>query len=170
MKYQSLRTILALACEEGMHVHQMDVKTAFLNGNLEEEVYMEQPDHLEKKNPKQKVWKLKKALYGLKQAPRAWNKLLHEFLEAQGFTRSLYDTAIYVRGEKEERVILSVYVDDLLIVSKNLESVEAVKNQLNREFEMVDFGEASSILGIQITRNLEEGWLELMEAKERSMR
>ena len=161
MKYQSLRTILALACEEGMHVHQMDVKTAFLNGDLEEEVYMEQPDHLEKKNPKQKVWKLKKALYGLKQAPRAWNKRLHEFLEAQGFTRSLYDTAIYVRGEKEERVILSVYVDDLLIVSKNLESVEAVKNQLKREFEMVDFGEASSILGIQITRNMEEGWLEL---------
>jgi hypothetical protein len=85
MKYQSLRTILALACEEGMHVHQMDVKTAFLNGDLEEEVYMEQPDHLEKKNPKQKVWKLKKALYGPKQAPRAWNKRLHEFLEAQWF-------------------------------------------------------------------------------------
>ena len=71
MKYQSLRTILPLACEENMHVHQMDVKTAFLNGELEEEVYMEQPDFLVEKKSKDKVWKLKKALYGLKQAPIA---------------------------------------------------------------------------------------------------
>ena len=161
MKYQSLRTILALACEEGMHIHQMDVKTAFLNGNLEEEVYMEQPEFMVKEGAEQKVWKLKKALYGLKQAPRAWNKRLHEFLEGQGFTRSLYDTAIYLKGEGPDRVILSVYVDDLLIVSKNLKNVEAVKGQLGKEFDMVDFGEAGSILGIQITRNLEEGWLEL---------
>ena len=78
MKYQSLITILALACEEGMHVHKMDVKTAFLNSDLEEEMYVEQPNHLEKDNPKQKVRKLKKALYGLR-VPRAWNKRLHAF-------------------------------------------------------------------------------------------
>jgi hypothetical protein len=159
MKYQSLRTILALACEEGMHVHQMDVKTAFLNGELEEEVYMEQPDYMVQQE--NKVWKLKRALYGLKQAPRAWNRRLHLFLEGLGFCRSLYDTAIYVKGKGDDRIIISVYVDDLLIVSKNLNSVEAVKTKLKQEFEMSDFGEASSILGIQITRNLEQGWLEL---------
>ena len=139
MKYQSLRTILALACEENMHVHQMDVKTAFLNGELEEEVYMEQPDFLVEKKSKDKVWKLKKALYGLKQAPRAWNRRLHEFLESQDFTRSLYDTAIYTRGEGQDRIILSLYVDDLLIVGKNLREVELVRDQLKNEFEMVDF-------------------------------
>ena len=161
MKYQSLRTILALACEEGMYVHQMDVKTAFLNGDLDEEVYMEQPDHTMKTTSSNKVWKLKRALYGLKQAPRAWNRRLHLFLESQGFFRSLYDTAIYVRGEGKSRVIISVYVDDLLIVSNNLKEIEGVKQKLSLEFEMVDFGEASSILGIQISRNLAQGWLEI---------
>ena len=83
------------------------------------------------------------------------------FLRVKGFFRSLYDTAIYVRGEGKSRVILSVYVDDLLIVSNNLQTIEGVKQKLKLEFEMVDFGEASSILGIQITRNLAQGWLEL---------
>ena len=161
MKYQSLRTILALACEEGMHIHQMDVKTAFLNGDLNEEVYMEPPEYLKTAASKNKVWKLRRALYGLKQAPRAWNTRLHLFLEGQGFTRSLFDTAIYLRGEGKSRVILSVYVDDLLIVSSDLGAIERVKRKLKSEFDMVDFGEASSILGIQITRNLAEGWLEL---------
>ena len=161
MKYQSLRTILALACEEGMFVHQMDVKTAFLNGNLSEEVYMEPPEFLKTAAAQGKVWRLRKALYGLKQAPRAWNTRLHLFLEGQGFMRSLYDAAIYMRGEGRSRVILSVYVDDLLIVSSDSNLIKSVKQKLSREFEMVDFGEASSILGIQITRNMKEGWLEL---------
>ena len=144
MKYQSLRTILALACEEGMHIHQMDVKTAFLNGDLNEEVYMEPPEYLKTAASKNKVWKLRRALYGLKQAPRAWNTRLHLFLEGQGFTRSLFDTAIYLRGEGKSRVILSVYVDDLLIVSSDLGAIERVKRKLKSEFDMVDFGEASS--------------------------
>jgi hypothetical protein len=161
MKYQSLRTLMAIANEENMHVHQMDVKTAFLNGDLDEDVYMEQPEGLEREDNPNKVWKLRKALYGLKQAPRAWNKRLNEFLERQGFCRSLYDTAVYVRGEGKGKVILAVYVDDLLVLSKDLIAVEKVKGLLHSEFEMVDFGEAESILGVQITRNRESGWLEL---------
>ena len=161
LKYQSLRVLLALANEEGMHVHQMDVKTAFLNGELEEEVYLEQPEWLAKKGEEEKVWKLRKALYGLKQAPRAWNKRLNDFLVGKGFCRSSYDTAIYTEGSGDSRVFIGVYVDDILVISRDLKRVEEIKSLLGTEFEMTDFGEADTVLGIQIKRNLTEGWLEL---------
>ena len=161
MKYQSLRTVLAIANEEGLLVHQMDVKNAFLHGELEEDVFMEQPEFLVKKGEEEKVWKLNKALYGLKQAPRAWNKRLDDFLKGKGFYQCLNDTAIYTKGEGDDKVILAVYVDDILLISKKICGVNEVKGDLSREFEMVDFEEVESILGIQITRSMEEGWLEL---------
>ena len=161
MKYQSLRTLLALANEEELHIHQMDVKNAFLNGEIQEDVYMEQPEFLVKKGEEHKVWKLNKALYGLKQAPRAWNMRLDDFLKEKGFEKSLNDTAIYVKGEGGSRVILAIYVDDILLISKEFSLVVEMKQELCNEFEMVDFEEVESILGIQVTRNVQEGWLEL---------
>ena len=122
MKYQSLRTVLAIANEEGLEVHQMDVKNAFLYGELEEDVYMEQPEFLVRKGEEEKVWKLNKALYGLKQAPRAWNKRLSDFLKGKGFIQCMNDTAIYIKGKGFE-----------------------VKEELCQEFEMVDKREVREV-------------------------
>jgi len=165
LKYQSLRVLLSIANEEKMHVHQMDVKTAFLNGDLEEEVYVEQPEGMIKTGEEHKVWKLKKALYGLKQAPRAWNRRLDEFLVSKGFKRSSFDTAIYSKGSGALGIFVAVYVDDILVISKDIERVKGVKGQLSAEFEMSDFGEAETVLGIQIKRNWDEGWIELNQAR-----
>jgi len=165
LKYQSLRVLLAIANEERMHVHQMDVKTAFLNGELEEEVYVEQPEGLIKVGEERKVWKLRKALYGLKQAPRAWNKRLNDYMMGKGFKRSSFDTAIYFMGSGLSGVFVAIYVDDILVISRDLNRVKEVKKMLSEEFEMSDFGEAQTVLGIQIKRNLEEGWLELDQAR-----
>ena len=91
VKYKSLRLLLAVANERDMHVHQMDVTTAYLNGDLEEEIYM--------KSPSGELWKLQRSIYGLKQAPRCWNKKIHDFLEGEGFKRHISDYATYSKGE-----------------------------------------------------------------------
>ena len=136
LKYQSLRVLLAIANEERMHVHQMDVKTAFLNGELEEEVYVEQPEGLIKVGEERKVWKLRKALYGLKQAPRAWNKRLNDYMMGKGFKRSSFDTAIYFMGSGLSGVFVAIYVDDILVISRDLNRVKEVKRSEEHTSEL----------------------------------
>ena len=131
----------------------MDVKSAFLNGPLEEEVYLQQPPGFETTWQEDKVLKLKKALYGLKQAPRAWNKRIDSFLTDSGFKRCIVEHGVYVKFLKnDEALLLCLYVDDLVITGSNTREIKNLKTQLGSEFEMTDLGELSYFLGIEFMK------------------
>ena len=114
-RYTSIRTIIALATKMKWKLHQMDVKTAFLNGVIKEEVYIEQPQGFEVEDIKTHVCRLKKTLYGLKQAFRAWYGRIDSFLTSLGFTKSKEDYSLYFKVMNDEPVILLLYVDDLFL-------------------------------------------------------
>ena len=120
-------------------LHQMDVKTAFLNGVIEEEVYIEQPQGFEVEDRWTHVCKLKKALYGLKQAPRACYERIDSFLSSMGFTKSKADPNLYLKVVKDEPVIPLLYVDDLFLTGNEKQIMES-KKKLVEEFEMKDLG------------------------------
>jgi hypothetical protein len=138
-RYNSSRTIIALAAKMKWKLHQMDVKTTFLNVVIEEEVYIEQPQGFEVENKKSHVYRLKKSLYGLKQAPRAWYGRMDSFLTRLGFTKSIVDSNLYFKIMNDEPVILLLYVDDLFLTGEeNL--ITECKKRLTSEFEMKDLG------------------------------
>ncbi|KAE8686785.1 cytochrome c bioproteinsis protein CCS1 [Hibiscus syriacus] len=133
---------------------QLDVKTAFLHGNLEEEIYMLQPEGFEEKEKKNLVCMLNKSLYGLKQAPRCWYKRFDSFIMCLGYNRLNADPCAYFkRSGDNDFVILLLYVDDILVAGPNKDHIEELKAQLVREFEMKDLGSANKILGMQIHRD-----------------
>jgi hypothetical protein len=159
--YGARRTLLAVAAREGYEIHQVDVKTAFLNGELEEEVYVTQPPGFEN-GDRNTVCRLKKALYGLKQAPRAWHKTLNDKLEVMGYVVCKSDAGVYVRCcEDGGKSYVLIYVDDLLIVSKGMSEVERVKELLKKEFTIHDLGEVKDFLGCQVMRDREKGLISL---------
>ncbi|KAJ0970051.1 hypothetical protein J5N97_022928 [Dioscorea zingiberensis] len=128
----------------------MDVKSAFLNGELEEEVYVCQPPGYEKKNNEEKVFKLRKALYGLRQAPRAWYSKLDRSLASLGFERSPHEHAVYKRCTGKSSLLIGVYVDDLIIIGSNHEEIKRFKRQMMEKFNMSDLGLLSYYLGIEV--------------------
>ncbi|OIT38695.1 retrovirus-related pol polyprotein from transposon tnt 1-94 [Nicotiana attenuata] len=129
----------------------MDVKSAFLNGVLEEEVYIDQPLGYKVEGQENKVLKLKKALYGLKQAPRAWNSRIDKYFQANGFSKCPHEHALYVKIAKNGDILLvCLYVDDLIFTGNNPKMFEEFKEAMAREFEMTDIGLMSYYLGIQV--------------------
>ena len=128
---------MALASMTKWYLHQMDVKTSFHNGVIEEQVYIEQPQVFEVEDRANHVCKFKKALYGLKQAPRAWYGRIDSFLTSLGFTKSKYDPNLYFKVMDDEPAILLLYVDDLFLTENEKQIVECNKN-LAEEFEMKD--------------------------------
>lgn len=152
-KFQTIRTLLALAARDDLHLHQMDVKTAFLNGVLEEEVYMTQPEGMVKPGSENLVCKLHRSLYGLKQSPRTWNTELHTTLLGFGFTHSTADHGLYFLFRNSTRLFITVYVDDLLIASDSLELIAKFKRHMNSTYDMEDLGEVGSILGLHVKRD-----------------
>ena len=148
-RYTSVRTILAIAASKGWKVHQMDVKTAFLNGKIEEEVYVEQPEGFSVFDRQTHVCKLKKALYGLKQAPRAWYERIDTYLLKLGFAKNEADPNLYFKTEEDDMVIFVLYVDDLLITGDE-HMIEKCKQDLSAEFEMKDLGLLHYFLGLEI--------------------
>uniref|UniRef100_A0A1Y1K3D6 Reverse transcriptase Ty1/copia-type domain-containing protein n=1 Tax=Photinus pyralis TaxID=7054 RepID=A0A1Y1K3D6_PHOPY len=161
-KITTVRLLLALAVERDLEIHQMDVKTAFLNGKLEEDIYMEQPDGFVQGKL---VCKLNKSLYGLKQASRVWNERFHTFVVRIGFLRSQYDQCLYLMGSGASMILLLLYVDDLILLGKNLDKILIVKRLIAAEFEMRDMGEIKTFLGINIQRNRDAGTLYLSQRK-----
>ena len=147
--FNSLRMFLTLAVYSKMNVQQMDVVTAFLYGELEEEIFMKQPPGFEEKTENGLVCKLKKSLYGLKQSPRQWYKLLDRFLRDKGYRRSNVDPCIYVKGD-EEMITIALYVDDLIIASNSKILMKETKLNLCDRFEMKDLGRLHYCLGIEI--------------------
>ena len=149
-RLDTVRVLLALAANQGWKVHHLDVKSAFLHGELEEEVYVSQPKGYIVKGKEQCVLKLSKALYGLKQAPRAWNVRLDRSLKKLSFRKCFSEQAVYTRGHGTDAVLLGVYVDDLIVIGGNLENIKLFKQQMMSEFEMTDLGLLSFYLGIEV--------------------
>ncbi|KAK1662259.1 hypothetical protein QYE76_050418 [Lolium multiflorum] len=141
----TIRVLLSLAPSYGLLIHQMDVKTAFLNGELDEEIYMDQPDGFVVNGQEGKVCKLLKSLYGLKQAPKQWHEKFERTLTAEGFVVNEADKCVYYRHGGGEGVILCLYVDDILIFGTNLNIIKKTKDFLSRCFEMKDLGVADAV-------------------------
>ncbi|KAK1615903.1 hypothetical protein QYE76_021420, partial [Lolium multiflorum] len=159
----TIRVLLSLAASHGLLVHQMDVKTAFLNGELEEEIYMEQPDGFVVDGQEGKVCKLLKSLYGLKQAPKQWHEKFERTLTAEGFVVNEADKCVYYRHGGGEGVILCLYVDDILIFGTSLNVIKEVKEFLSRCFEMKDLGVADVILNIKLLKD-DDGGITLLQS------
>jgi hypothetical protein len=131
----------------------MDVKTTFLHGDLEEEIYMKQPEGFAVKGKKELVCKLKKSLYGLKQSPRMWYQKFDTYILGLGFVRSRVIT-VYIPSKFGNHFIYVVlYVDDMLLVGNNMDVIKEVKSQLSSKFDMKDLGVANFILGMEIKRD-----------------
>ena len=160
VKHSSIRILLALVAQFNMELVQMDVKTTFLHGDLEEEIYITQPDGFKVAGKENWVCKLNKLLYGLKQSLRQWYKRFDQFMIGQNYTRSSFDHCVYFRKLQDGSFIyLLLYFDDMLIASRNQGEICILKAQLSKEFKMKDLGEAKKILGMEIVRDRQRGTL-----------
>ena len=146
VRFMSIRTLLAYAVPNNMLIHQMDVVTAFLNGNLDEEIYMTQPEGYVKPGNEHLVCR---SIYGLKQSPRCWNRALSEYLESMGYIQSKADPCVYIK-RFEEISIIAVYVDDLAILATTESDMSTIKKCLGTRFKMKDLGELHYCLGVCI--------------------
>ncbi|XP_029129864.1 uncharacterized protein LOC109816369 isoform X2 [Cajanus cajan] len=150
-KMNTVRVVLALAAHFGWDLHQLDVKNAFLHGNLEEEVYMEIPPGFEVKNERNKVCLLKKALYGLKQSPRAWFGRFTKVMVSLGYRQSQGDHTLFIKHSSTGKLtLLLVYVDDMIIAGDDETEKLALKEKLAAQFEMKDLGKLKYFLGIEV--------------------
>lgn len=147
---ETIRLLLALAASRGWEVHHLDVKSAFLNGELQEEVYVTQPEGFLKENQTSKVYKLFKALYGLRQAPGAWNTRLDKSLKTLGFSRCPVEHRVYSKHIGDEVLIIGIYVDDMIITGTDAGAIGKLKKQMQSQFEMSDMGPLSYYLGIEV--------------------
>ncbi|GKA80040.1 retrotransposon protein, putative, ty1-copia subclass [Tanacetum coccineum] len=150
---RAIRILIAIAVYYDYEIWQMDVKTAFLNGHLSEEVYMEQPEGFVNPKYPNRVCKLKRSIYGLKQASRQWNKRFDDEIKKFGFTQNRDEPCVYLKASGSNVTFLILYVDDILIMGNNIPMLQDVKSYLGRCFAMKDLGEAAYILGIKIYRD-----------------
>ncbi|KAH9724999.1 hypothetical protein KPL70_007704 [Citrus sinensis] len=155
-RLESIRMLLAYACHKDFILFQMDVKSAFLNGHIMEEVYVKQPPGFENEKFPNHVYKLLKALYGLKQAPRAWYDRLKNFLLENDFSMGKADTTLFVKHKNQDILIVQIYVDDIIFGSTNELLCKEFSSCMSKEFEMSMMGELKYFLGLQIKQN-EEG-------------
>lgn len=162
VKHVSIRILLSIVAQENLELEQLDVKTAFLHGELREKIYMSPPQGYESQFKDNEVCLLNKSLYGLKQAPRQWNEKFDNYMSEIGFVRGSYDNCAYTKVLPDgSRVYLLLYVDDMLVAAKSMEAIDELKKELSRRFEMKDLGAARKILGMEISRNRVTGelWL-----------
>ena len=154
-RLESIRMLLAYACYKDFVLYQMDVKSAFLNGYILEEVYVEQPPGFQNHLYPDHVFKLKKALYGLKQAPRAWYERLSKFLISNGFSMGKADTTLFIKKKGSDIIIVQIYVDDIIFGATNVLLCEEFSKCMHNEFEMSMMGELNFFLGLQIKQTKE---------------
>lgn len=162
-KMQTLKVLLAYCVVNNLHIEQMDVETAFLNGKIETEVYVSQPKGYEKFD--NKVYKLQKALYGLRESPRVWYNTFNAYVEKLGFVRSNYDYCLYVNKSGKDSIYLLVFVDDLLICCKEESKINDIKSSLMRKFIMKDMGKIKSYIGIDIEYSNDRNKMTLSQCK-----
>ncbi|GJS05460.1 retrotransposon protein, putative, ty1-copia subclass [Tanacetum coccineum] len=150
---RAIRIPIAIAAYYDYEIWQMDVKTAFLNGYLNEEVYMEQPEGFVNPKYPNRVCKLKRSIYGLKQASRQWNKRFDDEIKKFGFSQNADEPCVYLKPSESNVTFLILYVDNILIMGNNIPMLQDVKSYLGKCFAMKDLGEAAYILGIKIYRD-----------------
>lgn len=166
VRHTSIRVLLALVALYDLELEQLDVKTAFLHGELEEEIYIQQPEGFVVQGKEDHVCCLKKSLYGLKQSPRQWYKRFDSFMLKSGYSRSLHDNCVYFQKFPDGSFIyLLLYVDDMLVAAPNILLINKLKAQLSSEFDMKDLGAAKSILGMEIRRDRQASVLRLSQGK-----
>ena len=161
----SIRVLLSIVAIHDLELHQMDVKTAFLNGVLEEEIYMQQPEGFVEAGKEHLVCKLNRTLYGLKQSPRVWYQTIDKFFAEKGFKRIECDYGLYVIWNDEVKFIIALYVDDMLLACSSMSYLNQVKQWLNNEYDMKDLGEAKYVLGIEIQRDRSKREIYLSQQK-----
>jgi len=166
VRHTSIRDLLAFVALFDLELEQLNVKTTFLHGELEEEIYMEKPDGFIVLGKEHFVCRLKKSLYGLKQAPKQWYKRFDSFIIGQGYYRSHFDDCIYFQTFQDESFIyLLLYVDDMLIASQNKFCIRKLKTQLSNEFEMKELDATKKIFGMEIRRDRQVGKLFLSQQR-----
>ena len=161
---KSIRTLLSIAAYYDYEIWQMDVKTAFLNGNLDESIYMVQPEGFVAQGQEQKVCKLQRSIYGLKQASRSWNIRFDTTIKSYDFEQNVDEPCVYKRVIDGKVVFLVLYVDDILLIGNDVRILSDVKSWLANQFQMKDLGEASYVLGIQIIRDRKKRLLAMSQA------
>ncbi|GJX02599.1 retrovirus-related pol polyprotein from transposon TNT 1-94 [Tanacetum coccineum] len=149
-RLEAVRIFVAYAAHKSFPIYQMDVKTAFLNGPLKEEVYVAQPDGFVDPDHPDKVYRLRKALYGLKQAPRAWYDELSKFLISKGFTKGIIDPTLFTIKYGEDILLVQIYIDDIIFGSTNPKFSKRFEKLMHGRFEMSLMGEMKFFLGLQI--------------------
>jgi hypothetical protein len=150
-RLDTIRLVIALAAQNQWNIYQLDVKSAFLHGELHEEVFIEQPQGYVHKGNEQKVYKLKKALYGLKQAPRAWYSRIEAYFVKAGFERCHFEHTLFTKTAKGGKIlIVSLYVDDLIFTGNNESMFAEFKRSMMLEFDMTDLGKMRYFLGIEV--------------------
>jgi transposase InsO family protein/predicted RNA binding protein YcfA (HicA-like mRNA interferase family) len=154
-RFGALRTVIALAAVEDMELESVDISTAFLNGDIDADVYMQVPEGIEIEGEEKGRWVLKllKALYGIKQGPRLWSKKLNQALEAMGFKRLDCDHSVFIYEKGDIKIIVPVHVDDLVIASKSRSAISNFKKELATHFKIRDQGPTSFLLGVKLERD-----------------
>ena len=153
VRFASLRAILAFVAKQDLELVQMDVKTAFLHGELEEEIYMDQAEGFRSKGQEAKVCRLKHSIYGLKQSSRQWYLRFHRAVLGYGFVMIEQDHCVYLKQSKSGFLILTLYVVDILMASNDKRLVSETKAWLSSQFDMKDMGDAAYVLGVKILRD-----------------
>ena len=153
IRFSSLRLLLALSVQLDLNITHLDVKTAFLNGELKETVFMKQPEGFVEKGSEGKVCLLKRAIYGLKQSSRAWNKKVDDVLISLDFKKSVYEPCLYTQTSGKLLTIVALYVDDFLVFSNDCKTAEILERELSRHFKIKNLKGVKQFLGMRIRRS-----------------
>ena len=168
VKMTSFRTLCSIAAQKGYHTQHWDVGNAFLNSTLDEEIYCKMPEGYKQYNSSggEKVLKLKRGLYGLKQSPRQWNKTLVGVLCGEcGLTQSKSDDCLFIMENSSDYLVCAVYVDDIVVVGSNMDSINNLKERMFSRFKMTDLGELKWFLGMEIKRDYDNSTLTINQTK-----
>jgi Reverse transcriptase (RNA-dependent DNA polymerase) len=149
----TVRILLSIVVNNNWNFYQMDVKNTFLQGALEEEVYMTLPPGHQRENTSNLVCRLNKSIYGLKQSPRAWYEKLSQFLISCNFKVSDADSSLFIKHNTNGTTVVLVYVDDIIVTGNNQIEIDCVKKDLKQKFEIKDLGKLKYFLGIEITHS-----------------
>ena len=152
-RHDTIRLLIALAAQNSWPIFQLDVKSAFLHGDLKEQVFVKQPPGYVKVGDEFKVYQLKKALYGLKQAPRAWYSRIEAYFFKEGFFKCPYEHTLFVKVEGENMLVVSLYVDDLIYTGNDVDMFAKFKRSMMLEFDMSDLGMMHYFLGIEVVQS-----------------
>ncbi|CEG39832.1 reverse partial [Plasmopara halstedii] len=156
-KFTSIRFLLSLSAKYNLTIHQMDVKTAFLNGELEENIFMAQPEGYVSASHPDHVCKLKRSLYGFKQSSRMWNKNVDDSMQLLEFNKWESDHCIYVKRQVQDMIFVALNVEDMILASSSLKILEEIKQALSERFEMTEMDQPKNFLGIKMEQDMTAG-------------